>query len=147
MSDPMNTAEVKLWLMYLRAHAALMREMEGELQRVHGMSLTWLDVLVQLSLAENQRMTHSRLGQRMLVSQGGITRLVDRMAKAGLVTRRASRKDRRTSYVVLTQKGRDALEEMRPTQFRQIHEIFIRHLRKYELPVIRGFLARLLGED
>ncbi len=148
MSDPMNTEEVKIWKMYLRAHAALMREMDGGLQRAHGISLTWIDVLVQLSLAEGQRLTHTRLSERMLVSGGGgITRLVDRMAKVGLVTRRASRKDRRVSYVVLTDEGKKKLDEVTPTQFSQVHDQFIRHLGAEEMPVIRDFLARLLGED
>lgn len=147
MAIDLNSDEVKVWLMFLRSHASLMRKMEAELQQVHGMSLTWLDALVQLSLEEGKRMTHTRLSERMLVSRGGVTRLVDRMEKAGLVTRRASETDRRTSYVVMTEKGAEALKAMLPTQEESVVRNFIRHLRQEDTLVVRNFLARVLGED
>ncbi|MDA0232828.1 MAG: MarR family transcriptional regulator [Chloroflexi bacterium] len=147
MSDPLNTDEVKVWKMFLRAHAALMRVMDSRLQQSHGMSMTWMDILVQLSLAEKQRLTHTRLSERVLLTGGGTTRAVDRMAEAGLVVRRASRKDRRTSFVVLTDKGAAALREMTSGQLDAIEELFSRHLRKDDIPVIRAFFERVLGEE
>lgn len=153
LQELLKTEEVKVWNMFLRAHAVLMRQMEAELQGEHGISLRWLDALVQLSLADGKRMTHTRLGQRILVgitgsiSGGGLTRMVDRMAKAGLVTRRASRTDRRTSYIVLTDKGQETLDRVSETQAGQVVELFTSHLEKEEIPVIRAFLARVLGES
>ncbi|MDA1279647.1 MAG: MarR family transcriptional regulator [Chloroflexi bacterium] len=149
MDDPLNTDEVKIWKMFLRAHAALMRTLGAEIQNAHGISLRWLDVLVQLSLADRKRMTHSRLNERLLVdgAGGGVTRLIDRMAKEGLVVRRASRKDRRTSYIVLTKIGEDALAAATPDTLADVQEHFLRHLRKEEMSTIRGFLSRILGED
>ena len=146
MEEQLNTDEVKIWKMFLRAHAALMREMESDIQRAHGISISWYDVLTQLSLAEGKRMTQTRLGQRMLISGGGISRLVDRMAKEGLVVRRASKKDRRASFVVLTKKGEEILDLTSPQVLETVEQGFLRHLREDEMPSISNLLERVLGE-
>ena len=117
------------------------------MQASHGISMKELDVLVQLSLAEKQRMTHTRLSERLLLTGGGVTRLVDRMVKNGQVMRRASRKDRRTSHVVLTEKGERVLEAATPDGIDDVEKHFTSHLRDEEVPVIREFLARVLGEE
>ena len=147
MDYTLNSDEMQVWVKFLRAHAMLMREMEANLQAETGMSLVWMDVLVQLSLEDGQRMTHTRLSQRRLISQGGLTRLVDRMAKAGLVKRQRSRTDRRTSYVVLTEKGSEALKAMYPIQYQNIAQMFINHLNADSAPVVSEFLAKVLGEN
>ena len=147
MDERLDTAEIKIWKMFLRAHASLFRTLEIEMQSGHGISMKELDVLVQLSLAENQRMTHTRLSERLLLTGGGVTRLVDRMAKNGLVKRRASRKDRRTSNVVITEKGQELLEAATPDGIDGVEQHFTSHLRDEEIPTIRGFLARVLDED
>ncbi len=147
MQEILNTEEVKIWKMFLRAHAALMRTMESDIQRAHGISISWYDVLTQLSLADSKKMTHSQLGERMLVTGGGISRLVDRMAKAGLVVRRASRQDRRSTYVVLTKKGEETLELASPQVLESVQDGFLRHLLEDEMPPIRGLLERVLADD
>lgn len=147
MQKPPESDEVKIWLMFLRAHASLFRSMDSELQRAHGVSLTWMDILVQLSLADDRRMTHTRLGQRVLLSLGGTTRAIDRMVKAGLVEREASLTDRRVSFVVLTEKGTALLSELIPTQFAGVQEQFLQHLRKDDVPAIGDFFKRVLGDE
>lgn len=148
MDDLLNTDEARIYKMFLRAHASIMRELESTLQNAEGISAPWLDVLTQLSLAEGQRMTHTRLSERLLIGgAGGITRLVDRMAKAGLIARRASRKDRRTSYVVLTEKGKEVFDRATEAGFSVVEERFTNHLRKDEIPAIRDFFKRVLNED
>ena len=147
MTIPLDSPEVRTWLIFLRAHAAILRRMEKGVQDAHGIPLNWVDVLTQLSLEENQRMTHARLSQRVLVSVSGLTRIIDRMVKAGLVVRRASRRDRRASYVVMTEEGMRKLEEVRPTVFRDVEENFTQHLRPEETPVLFGFLKRVMDED
>lgn len=145
--DLLDTEEGKTWTLFLRAHAALMRKFESELQEANTISLTWLDALVQLSLAEDQRMTHTRLSERLLVTAGGVTRLIDRMAKAGLVIRRQSRTDRRTSHIVMTDSGRKALDEALAVQMKSVSEHFISYLQRDDPAVLTEFLRRVLGED
>jgi DNA-binding MarR family transcriptional regulator len=146
MQIDLTTEEAKIWKMFLRTHAALMRTMERDIQREHNISLSWYDVLTQLSLAEGKRMTHTKLGERILVNGGGVTRLVDRMAREGLVVRRRSKNDRRTSFVVLTDQGEKALLESTPRVFESVRQNFLQHLRSDELPTINNFFTRVLGE-
>ena len=146
MNEYLNTDEVRIWKMFLRAHASLMRTMESDIQSAHGISHVWYDVLTQLSLEKNKRMTHSRLAERLLVKVTGVTRLVDRMVRQGLVVRRSSRKDRRTSYVVMTENGEQALAESTPRVLETVQHNFVRHLKTEEMPAIRNLLARILDE-
>lgn len=148
IEEQLSTDEARVYLMFLRAHASIMRELERTLQSTVGISVTWADAITQLALADGKRMTHTRLSQRLLVGGGGgITRLVDRMAKAGLVTRRASRKDRRTSYVVLTEEGERVYKKATEVGIVVVQDRFTSYMRAEETPVLRGFFARVLGED
>lgn len=147
MTIQFDSPEVRTWLIFLRAHAAILRRMEQGVQDAHGIPLNWVDVLTQLSLEDDRRMTHARLSERVLVSVSGLTRIVDRMVKAGLVVRRASRRDRRASYVVMTEDGIRKLEEVRPAVYKDVVENFTQHLRPEETPVLYGFLKRVMDED
>ena len=149
MQGLLNPDQLATWKVFLRAHASLMRVFEQTLQAEHGIALTWLDVLVQLSLEPEQRMTHKRLGERMTVAitGSGITRLVDRMAAAGLLRREPSSEDRRQSYVVMTDEGAAALDRALPTQEHDVYERFARHLRDEDSRVLFSFLKRVLGEE
>ncbi len=145
MTNRLETPEYRVFSRFLIAHAKLMREFDATLREVCDIPLSWFDVLVHVSLEPGQRVTHTRLGERTLMSQGGVTRLVDRMVKAGLVARRASRADRRKSYVVLTDSGREKLAEAMPTQLDSIQELFVQHLEDGDTEVMDGFFRRVLG--
>ena len=147
MDKRLRAPEARVYLKFLRAHAMIMREMESALKESEGISLAWVDALTQLALADGQRMTHTRLSQRLLVSGGNVTRLVDRMTKAGLVTRRASRKDRRMSHVVLTGKGRQVYERATEAGIPVVQELFTSKLLESEVAVLDDFFARVLDED
>jgi DNA-binding MarR family transcriptional regulator len=63
-------------------------------------------VLLRLSWAEDHRLRLQDLEARAIMSRSGISRIVERLEKAGLVTREAAAEDRRGAYAVLTRKGR-----------------------------------------
>ena len=101
-----------------------------------GLSLTWYDVLIHLSEASESRLQHQALAGSLLLSRSGITRLVDRMAKAGLV--------RRASYVVITPQGRDALDRASPGHVRGIVQHFTRYLDSEDASALQKFFSRVL---
>ena len=76
------------WEGFLRTHLALTRRLDGELVERHGLPLDWYDVLVQLHDAGGEA-TMGELASRLLISPSTCTRIVGRMADAGLVDRRA----------------------------------------------------------
>jgi len=92
-------------------------------------------------------MQHQALAGSLLLSRSGVTRLVDRMADAGLVCRESSPEDRRVSYVVMTQPGRDALDRASPGHMRGIAQHFVQYLEAGDVPLLQGFFSRVLDGE
>src|SRR6266545_4971679 len=106
---------VSAWANLLKVHAALVPELDRELQQRHQTPLTWYDVLLELNAAPERRLTMGELGQRVTVSRTRVSRVVDELSRAGLVTRESHPADKRSAYAVLTQAGRNRLRQAAPT--------------------------------
>src|SRR5438045_3780930 len=102
------------WRLFLEAHAALVEVLAAELERERGLPLTWYDVLVQLAEAPDGRLRMQDLARSVLISKSGLTRLVDRMERAGMVERQPCPSDLRGTFAVLTDAGRAALRGAAP---------------------------------
>jgi DNA-binding MarR family transcriptional regulator len=72
-AEPQLTA----WLRFLRAHAAVTRELSSRLEALHDLTLSDFDVLVQLYFAEGRRMRRIDIARSVLLTASGITRLLD----------------------------------------------------------------------
>ena len=137
--DPCNAAAphpgpiaLRAWRTFLTAHARVTEILERELESEAGMQLSWYDVLVQLSEAEENRLRMHELAHLVLLSRAGLTRLVDRMTTAGLVERAPCPEDRRGLFVHMTLAGREALEAAAPVHMRGIELHFARHIPEAE---------------
>ncbi len=82
--------------------------LDGQLQRETGLPLAWYDVLLELGAAPDGRLRMGELGDRVVLSRTRVSRLVDEMARAGLVCREANPDDRRSAYAVVTRRGASA---------------------------------------
>ncbi|WP_189025777.1 MarR family winged helix-turn-helix transcriptional regulator [Nocardia rhizosphaerihabitans] len=82
--------------------------------KAHGMSGLDLNALMRLSRSPDQRLRMSDLAAQTALSTSGVTRLVDRLAAAGLVERKLDPGDRRSAYAALTDAGVRRLEEVLP---------------------------------
>ena len=98
-----------MWRSFLRAHARIVRHLETELVAEQSLSLASYDVLVQLAEAPGRRMRMTELADAVLLSRSGVTRLVDRLERTGLVSRERADGDGRGVVAVLTQTGLDRL--------------------------------------
>ena len=94
-----------VWRSFLRAHAVVLRELERELDRDAALPLAWYDVLLTLAQAPERKLRMAELADRVLLSRSGLTRLVDRLEKAGYVRREPSPDDARGTYTVLHPAG------------------------------------------
>jgi DNA-binding MarR family transcriptional regulator len=139
----LSDREIAAWRGFLRVHAALIRELDRELEAAHGMPLTHYEVLVYLWHAPDERLRMSDLAQSVLLSQSGITRLVDRLEKAGLVAREQCPSDRRVLWAGLTDTGRARLLEARPTHLADVRARFLDHFDESELEQLAAFWERL----
>lgn len=111
------------WEGFLRTHLALTRRLDGELVERHGLPLDWYDVLVQLHDAGGEA-TMGELASRLLISPSTCTRIVGRMADAGLVDRRVDRLDARVRHAALTPDGKARLREAAVTHLRGVQRHF-----------------------
>lgn len=103
---------LKLWVVLSRAHASIYAYAVAHAAD-HGLSLTEFAILE--ALYHRGRMVLGEIQRRILVSSGGITFLVDRLAEKGLVIRQECPEDRRAKYVSLTREGTRVIREIFPS--------------------------------
>ena len=82
--------QLEAWVSFLRAHAAITRELSAQLQREHGLTLNDYEVLLHLSRAPDRRLRRVDLVDRVLLTASGITRLLDGLQSAGFVKKAAA---------------------------------------------------------
>ncbi|MEU7816608.1 MarR family transcriptional regulator [Pseudonocardia sp. NPDC049154] len=140
-----DDAGVAAWAALLRTHAAVLRELERDLERAQGMPLTWYDVLLELNSAPERRLRMQELGERAVVSRSRVSRIVDELARAGLVVREQDPADRRGSWAVLTPAGRERLRAAAPGYLDGIARHFADHLTPEERDTIAAALQRVLA--
>ncbi len=126
--DSAGDRRATAWRAFLRAHATVIGELEQEMEEGEGLPLTWYDILVNLECAPNCRLRMQALADSILLSRSGLTRLLDRMATAGLVRREPCSEDRRGTYAALTDQGRQALEKAAPGHLAGVDRHFLSKL-------------------
>jgi DNA-binding MarR family transcriptional regulator len=132
------------WRGLLRVHSALVRGLDTELQETHEVSLPEYEVLLVLSAAPGGRMRMSDLATAALLSQSGVTRLVDRLVGAGLVERTRCEDDRRGLNAELTDLGRTRLEQARQAHLEGVRARFLDRFDEAELVVLAGLWERVI---
>lgn len=135
--------ELAVWRLLQRAQARITRRLEAELLVAHDLPLASYDVLAQLAEAPGRRLRMNDLACRVLLSRSGLTRLIDRLQREGLVTREACSDDARGLFAVLTPAGEARLAEARPTYLRTVRSRFVDAFAPEELAGVRAMLARL----
>jgi DNA-binding MarR family transcriptional regulator len=103
--------ELRLWLRLLTCTTMIEGEIRRRLRRDFDVTLPRFDLMAQLDKAADG-MTLSDISKRMMVSNGNITGLVDRLVASGHVTRRASETDRRAQIIALSDLGRAEFRAM-----------------------------------
>src|SRR3954469_5110452 len=101
--------QLESWVSFLRAHAAITRELSAQLQREHDLTLNDYEVLLHLSHAEHGMLPRVDLANQVVLTASGITRLLDGLERAGYVCKETCDSDARVSYAKLTDAGRAKL--------------------------------------
>jgi DNA-binding MarR family transcriptional regulator len=131
------------WLRFLRAHAAITRELSSRLEARHELTLSDFDVLVQLYYAEGRRMRRIDIARSVLLTASGITRLLDGLEACGLVAKERCESDARVTYAVLTEAGVKKIEEARESHNADIEELFGSRFAPEEREQLTELLGRL----
>ena len=119
-----DKTELRVWLRLLTCSTLIEQFVRSGLRRDFQTTLPRFDVLAQLERAPDG-MTMGELSRYLMVSNGNITGLIDRLVQENLVTRLPAAKDRRTQLVRLTDEGRKIFDRMAPA-----HESWIADLMK-----------------
>jgi DNA-binding MarR family transcriptional regulator len=121
--------------------------LDAELQAAAGVSLNRLELLVHLHFKDGRRRM-SDLADALLLSRGGATRLVARAEDDGLVRREIPPDDRRATYAVLTDAGREAAERSLPAYLETVERLFHAYVDDEEAEVLVRVWNRVLeGND
>jgi len=140
----LSSAELAAWRGMLRVHAGLVRELDAELEQRHRLPVTSYDVLVNLSEAPDRRMRMCDLADAVLLSRSGLSRLVDRLEREGVVERQDCPSDARGAFAALTDDGHELLEDARPTHLAGVRRRFLEHFSPEELATMAGYWERVL---
>jgi DNA-binding MarR family transcriptional regulator len=136
--------ELAAWRGLLRVHSALVKALDAELLAGHELPLTSYEVLINLQAAPGRRRRMAELADGVLLSRSGMTRLVDRLERDGLLERDQCTDDGRGTYAVLTDKGEAMLQRARRTHLDGVRERFLRHFEPDELRALAGLWNRVL---
>jgi DNA-binding MarR family transcriptional regulator len=140
---PQETGVSATWLRFLRAHAAITRQLSARLEAEHGLTLNDFDVLVQLYNAPERSMRRVDIARAVLLTASGITRLLDGLERSGWVEKRACASDARVSYAVLTATGLERFEAARTSHLADVNELFASNLSPEEHETLGELLSRL----
>lgn len=139
--------EAAAWEGFLRAHTALYRVFDAELQQKQGVTINEAKVLTLLSREQDMAMRMSDLAEAIDLSASGMTRLVERLERRGLARRESCPSDRRGHLAVLTEEGSQLVGAVQVTRDNAIRERFLRHVPDEDLDRLVSFWSRLTGEQ
>src|SRR5215212_5581420 len=140
----LTPSELGAWRGMLRVHAALIRELDAELDAAHALPLSSYDVLIYLQAAPGKRLRMAELADSVLLSRSGMTRLVDRLVRERLIVRDSCESDGRGCFAVLTDAGEELLSRARPTHLAGVRERFVRHFSEDELRTLARLWEKVL---
>ena len=140
----LSAAELAAWRGFLRVHSALAKRLDAQLEAAHGLPLTSYEVLITLRAAPDRRLRMAELADRALLSRSGMTRLVDRLERDGLLVRDTCASDARGCFAVLTDAGEELLSKARATHLDGVREAFVQHLAPEDMRRLADVWERML---
>jgi len=142
-----ESTELETWVQWLRAHAAITRELNAELVTEHGLTINDYEVLLHLARAPKETLKPVELAARVLLTPSGITRLLAGLERSGFICRLSCDADRRVSYAQLTPAGKHKLREASDTHLAGIASQFTGRFTHTELATMSELFERLPGGE
>lgn len=139
-------AELAVWRTLLRVQVQVSRRLQTDLLAEHDLALGSYEVLLHLAEAPDGRLRMNDLADRVLLSRSGLTRLVDRLQREGLVERATCASDARGLYAVLTPAGRERVLAATPTHQQGVRVHVLSRLTPEELSNLAAILDKLSDE-
>src|SRR3954447_25643396 len=125
--DSLSPTELRAWRGLVRAHTCLIKRLDAQLEAEHGLAITSFEVLTRLGEAPGGKLRMHDIAASVMLSRSGLTRLVDRLERDGLVHRCSCENDARGAYAVITGEGRARCASARATHLAGVRELFLAH--------------------
>jgi DNA-binding MarR family transcriptional regulator len=139
---PVGAQPDAVWEELLQTVQRLTRTLEDGM-KAEGYVLSWYQVLSRLAAAPGGRLRMQQLADDVILTRGGLTRLVDRLEARELVRRGRDEDDRRGAYAVLTERGREAYRRLATGYHRDLNRHFGRHLSRDDLRALQQAIAKV----
>jgi DNA-binding MarR family transcriptional regulator len=141
--DDFTPLEQAAWGGLLALYGRLERQIDADLQEQARITHVEFEVLLRLSWAEGHRLRLQDLAAHSILTRSGISRVVERLERAGLVTRTEASEDRRGAYAVLTATGATRLQTARQGHIAFIRRHFLNFFSEPELEQMAAFWQRV----
>lgn len=144
MTERLPPSTTRAWARLMTAQQLALSSVERDLKAAGLPPLVWYDVLLELERAPGQVLRPFELERAMLLAQYNLSRLVDRIEKAGYVERRACEEDGRGQLIAITEHGRALRRRMWPVYAKAIEAAVGRHLTTRQSETLDQILGRLI---
>jgi DNA-binding MarR family transcriptional regulator len=141
----LSREERVLWRRFVSTHAAIVRKLDDDLRAQSGLTLSAFEVLYELVRAPGNRLRMAELAERLLFTRSGVTRVVDRLERDGLVERHVCTSDGRGIYAILTEPGYETFVAASGPHVSGIRELFFDRLDGWD-ELLRRLLHQLAPE-
>ena len=135
----------RLWLKLLKSTRSIENELRRRLVQNFDTTLPRFDVMAALYRSDSG-LNMSALSQALMVSNGNVTGIVERLVSEGLLMRLQGEQDRRVSYIRLTKKGKTIFEEMAQAHRLWVAEI-LGPIDEFESESIMASLEKIKRAD
>jgi DNA-binding MarR family transcriptional regulator len=136
---------LQVWVRLIRAHDKILRKVEAAVKAKGMPPIAWYDVLLELSRGGGRKLRPVELEKELLVAQYNLSRLLDRMEKAGLVERTVCQGDGRGQMIALTPAGRAMQKRVWPVYRDAIEAHVAPDLAERELEQLAKLLSSIGG--
>jgi DNA-binding MarR family transcriptional regulator len=144
-----RAGDIKLaaWWKLMAAHARLVQGVGRDLAGATALALGSYNVLRLLHEAPSCRLALGELAKALVLSRSGVTRMANRLERAGLLRREGNARDRRGSYAVLTDRGREEWRRTKAVFERIVAVQFGGHLSDAEAQTLSAVLGRIASAE
>ena len=143
MRNPFTPAEHAAWGGFLGTFGRMSAQIDADLRDRYGLSHVEFEVLLRLALSQDGRLRIQDLAERSILTRSGMSRAVERLERAALVSKARAVEDRRGAYAVLTDAGRDLFERAAAEHVAFVRARFLALFTEDELEQMAGFWQRV----
>jgi len=139
----LDDARITQFGLFVEAGRRLNRLIETSVREQHGMTSIEFEAMLRMGRSPERRMSMSQLAGQMVLTSGGVTRLIDRLVASGYVVRVSCPEDRRVQWAELTEAGFEKITTVLETHFIDLDEHFFSAMSPEELDTLIPVLERL----